>query len=181
MNWKKIARKSIVGERVNLEKITPDDETLKDWKEQEKPWNSFWAEPKKYSIEGKDKIDTITLQTTTQLPPKIKLRISKLMKENPEYKEKDLMDLLSDEEQLELMDAQITGKNKDLIQATIEEGLYRTNMITDKESIKDFAEQVMEFEEIALELVEIIRNHNRPLPKEKSEKSPEPPKIPIGE
>ena len=58
MSWKKVAQASILGEKVNLQSIVPDKETIEKWaNEGRESWKDYFFVPKQYSIGEKDKID----------------------------------------------------------------------------------------------------------------------------
>ena len=175
MDWKEAARKSILGEKKNLESIIPDEETLNFWKENDRSWKAYFFQPKKYSVEGKDRVDSVTMKNTQSLPGKLKVSIQKIMKEHEndkDFQDKDILDYLSDEERVELFDSQIESyENAAMMKEIIIEGYGETNLLNKEESIEEFAEEVLAFQNIAQEIVKIITDHNRPLSEEKPKKS----------
>lgn len=168
MNWKETAKRSIIGDKTILKSIKPAEETLKQWKEEDLKWENYWIKPKKFSIAGKDKVDRVTISNTKVLPAKLKLAISKLYRENPDLKSEDMIEHLGEEEQLLLFESQADNfNNEDMIKAILTEGLAETNLVSKDESLEQFIEEVVEYNNIATEIMEIIRDFNVPLAKEK--------------
>ena len=169
MNWKQTARKDVIGDKVVLKSIKPEEKTLKAWEEVDRNWKEYFIKPKRYSISGKDKVDAITMSNTKSLPGKVMTSMVKITKENPGIKDKDLFSYLSEEEQALVIDSQLEKfENTEMIKTIIIQGLSETNLIEGQETLEDFADEVLEFQAIATEIVEIIRAYNLPLESKKS-------------
>jgi len=172
MNWKNTARKSIIGEKIIMKSIVPDEDTLKKWEQDGRKWTEYYIKPKKYSVAGKDRVDTVTMKNSKTLPAVIKAKIAKIVQDNPDIEDKDIMKHLSEEEQIMIFDNQVDNfENTEMIKTVILEGLAETNLIDGEETIEEFAESVLEFQDIATEIIESVRDHNNPLEKGKSKKS----------
>jgi len=166
MGWKDEARRTIIGEKVMLESFP-----------------GYWIRPRKYSIETMDEIRALERKQQGEFNRKALARIAKKMSDGGKIDDAEkivpstIMGELTDEEFEAIYD--ISEKRKDgpgaqLIVAKIAGGLGEHNF--DGAKVETLAKDMIDYPDIAREMVKIIEEYNRPLaesPSETSEPSPD--------
>jgi len=155
MNWKEDARRTIIGKKKDLVSFP-----------------GYWVKAKKYSTQGKDEITEATRNVQKGIDKKTLMSAAKKVRAKggrENITDDEIFDLLTAEEISTLMDSSTVAASE-LFKAKIKNGMESHNFCdgdietrsTDKD-IKGFATEILEFEEIALEIIKIIEDFNRPL------------------
>lgn len=157
MGWQDDARRTVVSDKRNLTTMP-----------------GYWVKVRKWSITGKDEIDEATKEAQKSLDRKALFEIGKTIKgldaEKVEAMTVDeLLPLLTTDQFAALMDSQSTQSAR-LIEVKLKNGIDSHNFCegdidtrsTDKD-IKGFAHQILEYPEIAEEILVFVEAFNRPL------------------
>ena len=154
MNWKEDARRTIIGKKENLVSF-----------------EGYWVKAKKYSTQGKDEITEATRNIQKGIDKKVLMSAAKKYRSTGKdvVSEDELFDLLTAEEIATMMDSS-TVPTSELFKAKLKNGVYSHNFCegdietrSTEKDIKGFANDILEFEEIALEIIKIVEDFNRPL------------------
>lgn len=152
MGWKEDARRSIIGKKKELISFP-----------------GYWVQARKYSTQGKDEIADATRAVQKGIDKKVLFSAAKKMKGKENLTEDQIFDMLSAEEISELVDSSSCAATE-LFKAKIKNGLNAHNFCdgdietrSTEKDIKGFANDILEFEEVALEIIGIIEDFNRPL------------------
>lgn len=145
-SWKDNARRTTIGDEVKLESFP-----------------GGWVKVKKYSIQGKDEIAEATRAVQKDIDKTMLMSAAKKMKGKTGLTEDQIFDLLSAEEIGAMVDSTSVASSN-LFESKIKNGLHSYNFGDgDSKEVKIFAKDILEFEEIALEVIKIIEDFNRPL------------------
>lgn len=168
MGWQDDARRTVVSDRIPLSTM-----------------EGYAIKVRKYSIRGRDEIDAATREMQKGFDRKVIFDVARKVKGMDPEKLKsmttdDIMDTLSPEEFAALTDANTTQSAK-LSELQIRHGLDSHNFCdgdidtrwTDKD-IKGFASQIIDYPEVAGEILWHIEAFNRPLARPTSSTSETP-------
>ncbi|OPL13127.1 MAG: hypothetical protein AVO39_10925 [delta proteobacterium MLS_D] len=153
MGWKDEARRTIIGEKVMLETFP-----------------GYWIRPRKYSIETMDEIRAIERKQQGEFNRKALARIAKKMSESGNIEDPGtiapamIMGELTDEEFeaiYEVSENRKAGPGAQLIIAKIHGGVGEHNF--DGAKIETLAKDMVDYPDIAREMITIIEEYNRPL------------------
>jgi len=154
MSWKDVASRTVAGPKHTMSSIP-----------------GYWFKPRKFSVTAADDINAESMRSAGTVPTKIKTKMAKLMKENPDLDEGDLIAELTDEEIAELTDVQGRPAS-DLIRLRIKHGVAEHNYEGPDENGSEVVKsgltdeqvaEILQFPEVAKEMVEAIMRWNRPL------------------
>lgn len=165
MGWQDDARKTVISEKRSLKSMV-----------------GYWVKVRKWSIRGKDEIDAAVKEVQRSLDRKALFEVAKMVRGiAPEELEKmdsgEIMSLLTPEQFSALTDSLSTQAAK-VVEAKLRHGIDSHNFCegdidtrsTDKD-VKGFAYQILDFPEVATELLELVEDFNRPLPRPTSSTS----------
>lgn len=140
-DWKEKARRTIEGDKIELK-------SLKDG----------WFQPRKYSIEGSEVIRSLTVKTGMSLSSEMLKKLAPYIESDDSPEE--IMKKLPPADLEMLMKSQAVGgqSNKELVGAILTYGIGTNNL-----EGENIVEDLLEYSEIAMEMIEGIRKHNRPL------------------
>ena len=146
MGWKDSARRLTTGGKIELKTL-----------------GGFWVIPKKYSIAGNDAIGAIQRKMLKGVDKK---SLSSLIHKRSEGFEtpEAMVEAMEPEELMALFDSNSLEKEEST-RVKIVHGLYEYGY-QDEDSSKDvkgFATEVLEFEDVALEVLSVIEKFNHPL------------------
>lgn len=164
MSWKDDARRTIVGEKHDLT-----------------TFEGYWIKPKKFSKSAEDAINEQIRKLQKGVNRKALVSVTKKAEERGEelgsMSEAEVLELLTEEELAALMDGD-TAATFDLCRVKIRYGIDSHNFCDgdiDSRSTQvvddTFARDILEYPQIAGEIMGIIQEFNRPLPNKKSPKS----------
>lgn len=159
MGWKEDARRTIVGEKIEL-----------------KSFPGYFVVPRKYSVETQDKIREIQKQQQSDFNRRALAKIAKKMagvgdaEKLKNMTTADIMTSLTDEEFESLYEIteQKTGHGAKLMIAKIAGGIAEHTFGDPPIPVEQLAKEVIEYAEIAGEIVEIADGFNRPLASQQS-------------
>jgi len=155
--WQAAARITILGEKHELESLP-----------------GYWFTPRKYSTIGSVKINGGAMKLRTNLPKGILKKLAKGMgdkEKDAQFTGKEAMKLLTEDEISQVMDAQkgdegAVSFQKDILIYGIGEHGFDGDY-----NIESLAEELLEYPDVAAEMIEIIKEWNSPLAQTTSETS----------
>jgi len=158
MGWKNDARRLVIGERRELG-----------------TFEGYWIRPRKFSVQAKDEINAIQRKIQKGIDKKALISLMKKVKgsketdQSEEDLEKKLYESITDDEIDSMLDAQGV-ETKDLIYTKILYGVAEHNFCEEEksENAQILAADILEYEEIAQEIVSIVEEFNRPLAQKRS-------------
>ncbi len=164
MSWKDDARRTIIGQKKQLVSFS-----------------GYWIKPKKFSKAGEDAINEEIRRLQKGINRKALVTVTKKAEERGEalasMSEHEILELLTEEELEALMDGD-TAATYELCKVKLKYGLDSHNFCegdldTRHSSIVDdsFVRDLLEYPEIAGEILGMIADHNRPLVEVSSPKS----------
>jgi hypothetical protein len=166
MGWKDEARRTIVGDKKELGTFP-----------------GYWIRPRKYSIESLDEIRAIEKKQQSEFTRRSMAKLAKKMSGikdlTPEAAaEMSPLDLMKnmDEEEVEALYEMMDSKHNfqaQILTAKLKGGVGEHNFEGTK--ITELAKELIEYPDIAREVVEIIDEYNRPLATRPSEALPQSP------
>lgn len=163
MSWKQDAQRKIVGDKNEL-----------------KTFPGYWIRPKKYSIAGQDAINAEQRKLQKGIDKKALVSVAKKLKIDADGREEaeimtEIMSNISDDELSALMDSQYVPSAA-YIKIRLQEGIDSHNFCDAAESkdVDSLAEDILDYPEIAEELLQIVEEYNRPLAVKGSKKSKTP-------
>lgn len=155
MGWKQDARRLVVGEKAELSTLP-----------------GYWVQPRKYSIQAKDEINAIQRKLQKGINKKelasLMQKVKDIRKDGEAPKDEDILAKISEGELETILDAQ-NAETKELTKVKILYGVAEHNF--DGVSVAELAEDILDYEEVALEILTIVETFNRPLAMEKSNPS----------
>lgn len=158
MGWQDDARRTVVSEKKYLTSLV-----------------GYWVKVRKWSISGKDEIDEAERELQKHIDRKALFEVSKRIKGiDPEQLKtmtmSELMPMLTSDEFFALTESQNTHSAR-VIEAKLKHGIESHNFCegdfetrSTSKDIKGFAVQILEYPEIALEILGFVEEFNRPLP-----------------
>jgi hypothetical protein len=158
MGWKNDARRLVIGERRELG-----------------TFEGYWIRPRKFSIQAKDEINAIQRRIQKSIDKKALISLMKKVKgskeadQSEEEIEKKLYESMTDDELNSMLDAQGV-ETKDLIYTKILYGVAEHNFCDEEKSedSKVLAADILDYEAIAQEIINVVEEFNRPLAPKKS-------------
>lgn len=152
MGWQDEARRTIIGDKVDLNSFP-----------------GYWIRPRKYSIETMDKIKELQKKQQSDFNGRTVAKIAKKAKSRGELEKlqnlpiTEIMDYLTEDEFAELYQAteQSTKAQLQITVAKIAGGVGEHNF--DGVSVDQLAKDIVEYSDIAIEMVQIADEFNRPL------------------
>lgn len=147
MGWKDDARRLIIGEKVQLE-----------------TFEGYWIRPKKWSIQAKDEINAVQRRIQKGIDKKALMSVYAKSK-GKNYSEEELLEKISPEELGAFLDSN-SLEAKDFVEIKLKYGIAEHNFEGAK--VKDLAHDILEYEDIAIEMLKIVEDFNRPLAKKTS-------------
>ncbi len=154
MGWKEEARRTVVGEEVEL-----------------KTFPGYWIQPKKYSVSGKDAINEEQRKLQQGIDKRALASVIKKLGIDSSGKEEEqvmteVMDKLTDDELAAMMDSQYVP-SANYIKVRLREGINAHNFCDAARSndVKALTEDILDYPEIAGECLKIVETFNRPLAK----------------
>lgn len=151
MKWEELARRTIEGDKHELESL-----------------GGYWFKPKKYSCQGADEIKNATFKTGQGLSDEMLKKLTPLIEGEESIEE--IMGKLPPADLTMLMNSQAV-RNQDsaeLVKVILKYGIGESNFDITDENRNDFLEKIIEYQDIAIEMLGVIRKHNRPLVKKTS-------------
>jgi hypothetical protein len=160
MGWKEAAQRTIVGDKVEL-----------------KTFPGYWIKPKKYSVSGKDAINEEQRKLQQSIDKKALASMIKKLDIDSDGKDEaqimsEVMDTLTDEELAAMMDSQYVP-SASYIKVRLNEGIHAHNFCDGPETqdVSSFAQDILDYPEIAEEILKVVEEYNRPLAKKSTKKS----------
>jgi hypothetical protein len=160
MGWKDEAKRTVVGDKVEL-----------------KTFPGYWIKPKKYSVAGKDAINEEQRKLQQGIDKKAMASVIKKLDIEADGKDEtqlmgEIMDKLTDDELAAMMDSQYVP-SANYIKVRLREGIDSHNFCDAAEShdVKAFVDDILAYPEITEEILRIVEEHNRPLAGKSSKKS----------
>jgi hypothetical protein len=158
MGWKNDARRLVIGERRELG-----------------TFEGYWIRPRKFSVQAKDEINAIQRRIQKSIDKKALISLMKKVKgskeadQSEEEIEKKLYESMTDDELNSMLDAQGV-ETKDLIYTKILYGVAEHNFCDEEKSedSKVLAADILDYEAIAQEIINVVEEFNRPLAPKKS-------------
>ncbi len=155
MSWKEDARRTIVSEKKDLVSFP-----------------GYWVKPKKYSVKGRDEINEAERKVQKNIDKKALMKFARRLKDKDEYKdlsEEQILEKIPDDELIVMMDLRMTEVFA-VNEAKIKHGIACHNFCdgdidtrSTEKDIQGFARDILEFEDIAVEIIGYIEEFNRPL------------------
>ena len=159
-NWKQEAERKFVGDKVELETFP-----------------GYWIKPKKYSISGKDAISDEQRKLQQGIDKKAMASVIKKLHIDTEGKQEDVimsevMDQLTDAELSVMVDSQYVP-SANYLKVRLREGIHSHNFCDAAESkdVEALANDILDYPEIADEMLQAVEGFNRPLAQKSSRKS----------
>ncbi len=148
MNFREKAEKRLVGDRVKL-KTLPE----------------YWVQPKRYSVAVKDSINAFATKTTGQLSPETMVTITEKQSRGEDLSAEDRAKMTLEIGTLE------AGSYEDQTKLILKGGIHAFGSETEDVPIDDeFFTTVLDWDDLAVELVDIIREANAPLAEKNGDK-----------
>lgn len=154
MGWKDDARRTVVSEKMELSTLP-----------------GYWVVARLWTVGGKDEISTAMRKVQKGLDKKALMSFAIKAKNNGAdlKNEQELMDLLTPEEIGAFVDSE-SAEMAGLIEVKLRYGIAEHNF--DGVTVPELAKAMLEYPNIATEILGLIEEFNRPLPKTTS-KPPE--------
>lgn len=147
MGWKEDARRLVIGEKAELDTLP-----------------GYWVKPLKYSIQAKDEINAIQCKLQKGINKKelasLMQKLKDIRKGDESPKDEEILSQISEGELETLLNMQNT-ESKELTRIKILYGVAEHNF--DGVSVAELAEDILDYEEVALEILTIVEEFNRPL------------------
>lgn len=164
MGWKDDARKTIISEKKELQTFP-----------------GYWVKVRKYSIQGRDEINAAMKRVQKDLDKKALYSLAKKVKERSgkeSVTEDEVMSMLEPEEIAAFMDSNSTPVTE-LNMLKLQHGIAAHNFVDgdrdvgtdDSKVVKRFAEEILEYADIAAEILRVVEEYNRPLAPKRSKTS----------
>lgn len=155
MGWQDDARRLIVSEQKDLTTFP-----------------GFWIKAKKFSINAKDEINAATREVQKGLDKKAILEVTKKAREaglsGNAMTEEEIIDALTPEQLSALIDSTNISTAK-VVEIKLRNGIEAHNFEDTK--VAQLAHDILEYPEIAQEMLKFVEEFNRPLAKPTSVKS----------
>lgn len=158
MGWKEDARRTIVSDKKML-----------------KSFPEGWVKVKKFSVKGNDEINAALRKLQSVFDRKAIMSFAKKARDGAD--EKSMLQEMTPEEMGMILDGN-TAESYDLIFAKIKNGVAMHNFCdgdietrSTEKDIQGFAKDILEYPDIANEIVSLIEDYNRPLVEKRSETS----------
>lgn len=167
MAFEAAARREIEGPAHYFDSLVETDDTGK-------KQHPYYFHPRKYSVKGRDAIRACDKPVTEGIPIGLQKKLAKIMEENPEISNIELLEMLPAEEvEVILRSQQEKGGTFDLYRTTIFYGCGKNNLMgTVKDGLtEEEVERVLEYGDVAIEMFGTIRTWNRPLAHRRSRTS----------
>lgn len=152
MGWKDDARRTVISEKYNLE-----------------TFEGFWIKAKKYSINARDEINAAVREVQKGLDKRAILEVTKKAREmglsGSTPTEAEIMDMLTPEQLSALIDSSNVASSK-VMETKLRNGIAEHSFGDTK--VADLARDILEFPDIANEMLTFIEEFNRPLTKQTS-------------
>lgn len=157
MGWKDDARRLVVSDKRELESIT-DSEGKK-----------YWIKPRKWSVAAKDEINGVQRRLQKAIDKKALASLVQKSQTGDYETVEEMIEAMEPDEFAALLDTQ-NIESYDLAEVKLRNGISSHNFCdgdietrsTDKD-IKGFVHDILEYEDIALEILKIVEDYNRPL------------------
>jgi hypothetical protein len=148
-------QRSVLGPKHNLKTVEDD----------------WWFKPRKYSIEGKDEINTIISQNRKQLPSELVHKIKDCTDKDGKVNIQKLLSSVSIETITLLMEYE-NSEDVNLFRCVLRYGIGEHNFFGEpsKEVPEDLISKLVDATPVALELFEVIQGFNPPLQRSSNEK-----------
>lgn len=159
MGWQDDARKLIVSDKKELT-----------------TFDGFWIKVKKFSINATDEINAATREVQKGMDKKSLIEVAKKAREagiaGEVLSEDEIMDMLTPEQMSALLDSTSVASAK-VVEIKLRNGIEAHNFEDTK--VPQLAHDILEYPEIAQEMLKFVEEFNRPLAKTTSVKSATPP------
>jgi hypothetical protein len=132
-------------------------------------FEGHWIKAKKYSINATDEINAATREVQKGMDKKSLIEVAKKAREmgiaGEVVSEEDIMDMLTPEQMSALLDSTGVASAK-VMEIKLRNGIAEHSF--DGCPVKDLARDILEYPEIAQEMLKIVEEFNRPLAKKSS-------------
>ena len=152
MSWQDDARRTIVSDKKELS-----------------TFDGYWVKVKKYSINAKDEINAATREVQKGMDKKALIEVAKKAREmglaGEVVSENDIMDMLTPEQMSALLDSTSVASSK-VMEAKLKNGIAEHSF--GASTVDQLAHDILDYPDIANEILNYIEEFNRPLAKKTS-------------
>ena len=146
MSWKDDARRLIIGEKKDLESF-----------------EGYWIKPRKFSIKAKDEIAAVQRKIQKGIDKKSLASMMEKAKDVDGDDQRKVFEVLTSDELEAMVDMQ-NIESKDLVKIKLMHGIAEHNF--GNETVEKLSEDILDFESVAIEMLNIVEDFNRPLVEE---------------